>query len=232
MTARVFFASTQKLLGALLFRYMRPMRVIVALLPAAFLFAAPAPGQTGDEEGQGGWSSSASVYYYSVPDDENYAQPTISADRDWLHLEARYNYEDHDTGSIWAGYNFSGGDRLAWEFTPMFGGIFGDTDGIAPGFKGSLGWSRLEFYMESEYVFDSEDSSGNFLYNWSELTFAAADWIRFGLVAQRTRAHEADRDVERGVLVGLSYGSFYLTGYLLDPDESDPTLIVALGVDF
>ena len=84
------------------------------------------------------WSFSASAYTYFVPDDREYVQPTFTADRDWLHLEARYNYEALDTGSVWVGYNFSGGEKLAWEFTPMLGGVFGDTNGIAPGYKGSL----------------------------------------------------------------------------------------------
>ena len=97
------------------------------------------PPQT-EEPDVNAWSFSASAYTYIVPDDGNYVQPTFTADRGWLHLEARYNYEALDTGSAWVGYNFSGGERLAWEFTPMLGGVFGDTTGVAPGYKGSLGW--------------------------------------------------------------------------------------------
>lgn len=86
------------------------------------------------------WAFSLSAYTYLLPNGHDYVQPTFTADRDWLHLEARYNYEDLDTGSAWVGYNFSGGKRLAWEFTPMLGGVLGDTTGIAPGYKGSLSW--------------------------------------------------------------------------------------------
>src|SRR5438034_7336511 len=50
-----------------------------------------------------------------------------SADRGWLHLETRYNYENLETGSVWVGYNFSGGEKLQWEFTPILGGVFGNT---------------------------------------------------------------------------------------------------------
>src|SRR6185503_2129469 len=57
------------------------------------------------------WSFSASVYTYLLPDEGNYAQPTFTVDHDnGLHLEARYNYEDLKTGSLWAGYRFGGGD--------------------------------------------------------------------------------------------------------------------------
>ena len=44
------------------------------------------------------WTFSAVVSGCQVPDDRIYPQPTLTADRGWLHLEARYNYEDIDTG--------------------------------------------------------------------------------------------------------------------------------------
>jgi hypothetical protein len=59
----------------------------------------------------------------------------LTADRGWLHLETRYNYENLETGSAWVGYNFSGGEKLKWEFTPMLGGVFGNTTGVAPGYE-------------------------------------------------------------------------------------------------
>jgi len=178
------------------------------------------------------WSFSAYAYAYLVPDSRDYVQPTITADRNWLHLEARYNYENLDTGSAWVGYNFGGGEKLAWEFTPMLGGVFGDTAGIAPGYKGSLSWWKLGLYSEGEYVFDTRDASGSFFYNWSELTLAPVEWFRFGMVTQRTRAYQTDRDIQRGLLVGLSYKKVDFTTYVFNPDESRPMVVVALGVTF
>src|SRR5262245_61968324 len=55
------------------------------------------------------WSFSASASAYFVPDAREYVQPTFAADRDGLHLEARYNYENLETGSAWVGRNFGGG---------------------------------------------------------------------------------------------------------------------------
>jgi len=178
------------------------------------------------------WSFSATVMGYVLPDSRDYVQPTITADRDWLHLEARYNYENLETGSAWLGYNFSGGKKLAWAFTPMLGGVFGNTTGIAPGYEGSLSWWKLELYSESEYVLDTGDSSGNFLYNWSELSVAPVSWLRFGLVTQRTRAYQTDRDLQRGLLVGFSYKKLTFTAYVFNPDESRPTLVLAAGLQF
>jgi hypothetical protein len=178
------------------------------------------------------WSFSASAFTYVVPDDVNYVQPTFAADCGWLHLEARYNYEALDTGSAWLGYNVSGGEKLTWEFTPMFGGVFGDTIGIAPGYEGSLSWWKLELYSEGEYVFDTRSSSDSFFYNWSELSLAPVEWFRFGLVTQRTRVYQTDRDIERGVLAGFSFRTVSLTGYALNPDEENPTFVLAVELTF
>jgi len=109
------------------------MRGTAIIVPALALLACQSEGQTttnappasnspslaSENATEKGWSSSASVYTYIVPDDRDYVQPTVTFDRDWLHLQARYNYENLEAGSAWAGYNFSGGERLAWEFTPV-----------------------------------------------------------------------------------------------------------------
>ena len=196
--------------------------------------ASPAATKLSAEEmaTESSWAFSASVYTYIVPDNSDYAQPTITADHGWLHLEARYNYEALETGSAWVGYNFGGGEKLAWEFTPMLGGVFGDTTGVAPGYKGSLNWWKLELYSEGEYVFDTGSSSDSFFYNWSELTLSPVDWFRFGLVTQRTRVYESDRDIQRGVLVGFTYKMVDLSGYLFNPDGDKPTFVIAIALTF
>jgi hypothetical protein len=181
------------------------------------------------------WEFSASAYTYFVPDSDDsddYLQPTLTADRGWLHFEARYNYEALDTGSAWLGFNFAGGNKVEWTFTPMIGGVFGDTDGIAPGYRGSLGWRKLELYSEGEYVFDAGDSANNFFYNWSELTYAPTEWFRFGIVGQRTRVYQTERDIQRGLLVAFTHKRLDVAGYVFNPDDSKPIVVVALRIEF
>ena len=59
------------------------------------------------------WEYSLTVDGYIIEGEDGYASPTFTADRGWLHLEARYNYENFRTGSLWAGYNFSWGKNVA-----------------------------------------------------------------------------------------------------------------------
>jgi hypothetical protein len=178
------------------------------------------------------WEFFASAYAYVVPDAPNYAQPTFTADRKRLHLEARYNYEARKTGSLWAGANFSGGETVEWELTPVVGVIFGETDGVAPGYKGSLRWRKIAIYSESEYVIDTGDTSNSFLYNWSEFTVSPVEPLRFGLVVQRTRADHTDRDVQRGLIVGYAYRRAELTAVVFNPDEDKPTFAFSVGFRF
>lgn len=178
------------------------------------------------------WTFDASVYTYFLPDEGNYAQPTFATDHGWLHLEARYNYENLDTGSMWFGYNFAGGETVEWTLTPIIGGVFGQTDGVAPGYKGSLSWRQLEFYSEGEYVFDADDSADSFFYNWSEATFVPSDWFRVGLVTQRTRVYETEREIQRGLLVGFTYKNLEATTYVFNPDDSEPVVVLSVAFSF
>ena len=208
------------------------MRQTVGAIAVAMLASAsPALAQS-QPAADDGWKFFASAYTYVLPDAPNYVQPTLTADRKRLHLEARYNYEAQKTGSLWVGYNFSGGETIEWEISPMFGAVFGETDGVAPGYKGSLDWRRLGLYSESEYVVDTGDTSNSFLYNWSEFTVSPTSALRVGLVVQRTRAYRTDRDVQRGLIVGYSYRRAELTACVFNPDEDKPTFAFSVGSRF
>ena len=183
-------------------------------------------------EAEPAWSFGFSAYTYFVPDDRDYLVPTFTADRDWLHLEARYNYEAVDTGSLWVGYNFAFGEEFTVELTPMIGAVFGDTQGYAPGYKATLGWKMIEFYSEGEYLFDTDDHSESFFYNWSELTVSPTENFRFGLVTQRTHLYDSDRDIQRGPLIGFTTQRLDFTGYVLDIDTDDPTYVFSIGLAF
>ena len=177
------------------------------------------------------WSFSTSLFTYIAPGSD-YVQPTITADRQWLHLEARYNYEGLETGSLWVGYNFSFGDKIKLDITPMLGGVFGKTAGVAPGLRGSLRWWRLELYGEGEYVLNTRERGNSFFYLWSELTLSPVDWLRVGSVVQRTRVDENELDIQRGFLIGLSYKRVEFTAHVFNPEKNKPTYVMAVSVGF
>jgi hypothetical protein len=178
------------------------------------------------------WQYDFNISGYFVPHDSSYASPTFSVDREHVHLGARYNYEDKETGSLWAGYNFSTGDSVELAMTPMVGAVLGKTGGIAPGYMASLTWKRVELSTEGEYVFDLRDQSGSFFYSWMELSYSPREWWRAGLAAQRTKAYHTNLDIQRGVLLGFSVKRVDFTTYIFNAGWTDPTVVLSLGFHF
>ena len=226
---------------------MKTVGAVKVILSAGLLVAGGAGGQTSatntpaaadpgattiETEADRPWSFSLSAYTYILPDSHDYVQPTFTADRGWLHLEARYNYEALDTGSVWIGYNFSIGEELTLDFTPMLGVVSGKTKGLAPGYEATLGWRKLELYSEGEYVFDKDVSADSFFYMWTELTYAPTDWFRFGLVGQRTRAYQTEVETQRGVLARFTYKSADLTAHVFNPFTDYPAYVLSVSVSF
>jgi hypothetical protein len=190
------------------------------------------PGPPPPTPDKDAWAYSLTTDGYIAPNGQSYVSPVLTGDHNWLHLEARYNYENLRTGSLWAGYNFSAGKKLQVAVTPMVGGIFGDTNGIAPGCEFSLTYKKLQFSSSSEYVFDTSHHADSFFYSWPEVTYSLLGWLKVGFVAQHTKTYHTSLDTQRGLLVELSHKQFEFTTYLLDPDLDQPTTILELGVTF
>ena len=178
------------------------------------------------------WELHLSGALYALPAESDFVQPTLRADRGSLHLEARYNYEDRDSASFFTGANFEWGEKVTFALTPMLGGLVGDTDGIVPGFEADLAVGKLEAYGEAEYVFDLGDSSGHYFYMWSELSLRPIHWLRAGLVTQRTRVYQTERDIQRGLLLGVSLKRLEAAVYFFNPGSDDHFAVVSLGVSF
>ncbi len=177
------------------------------------------------------WEFGADMNFYFFSDDF-FVLPTMRADKNKLHLEARYNYEDMNTFSGWVGYNFKGGKNLEFVITPMLGGVVGNSNGIAPGLEVTLNYKRFEFYSESEYLFETESSENNYYYNWADLTYSPKDWLWFGISGQRTRLYKTDLEIQRGIILGGGYKNWELTGYVYNLGFDDPFGILTLSASF
>jgi hypothetical protein len=176
------------------------------------------------------WTFTALVDGYFVPGEQGYADPIVTADHRWLHLEGRYNYEDLKTGSLWFGYNVNlTPKKVDITLTPMVGGVFGRTNGIAPGLEASFTYQKFNFWIGNEYVFDLSDPSSSYFYTWPQVTYSPVDWLHVGVVAQRTQAIQTD--TQAGFLLGISHQKMEFTSYILDPG-SKPTVVLEVGYNF
>jgi hypothetical protein len=209
----------------------------IALLLSALTCAAQEGGGgslSDSSASKPGWAYSATGMYYSFPDQGDFLLAVAIAERGPLHLEVRYNYEALDTGSLFAGWKFSGGDKLTYDLTPIIGAVFGATQGIAPGFEASVVYGITDFYTEAEHVYDTGVKEDSFTYAWSELGFSPLEWLRFGLVGQRTQVYKSNRDIQQGGFAQLiTPGKVTLGLYVFNPDLSaDRFAVFSLAAKF
>lgn len=207
---------------------MSNMRRSLALC-AACIAASAWAGET-TPAAQPAWAFALTAYPTVGPDaDDNYTSVIGTADRGPLHVEARYSYEAVDARSVFLGWTFSGGEELTWEIRPLLGGVWGPMQAFVPGVELSLAYGRFDFYLEGEYVDDGDEP---YTYAWSELGFAAQDWLRVGIAAQRTRILGDDRDIQRGPFAQVSWDHFTVGGYWFSPGADDQIFVGSLGVAF
>jgi hypothetical protein len=100
------------------------MRDRIAGLCGSVLAAAMATSALAGEDDHGGrraspptkpsWEFAISAYPTAVRGGEDYTSAIAVADREALHLEARYNYESVGARSAFVGWTFSGGEALTW----------------------------------------------------------------------------------------------------------------------
>jgi hypothetical protein len=197
--------------------------LVVALVVALALLPAYARAEPASDWSVNGWLAA-----YVRPDAGDYLQPTVGLDRGRLHLEARYDYEDLRTGSLFVGWRYQTGDQAKLGLVPVLGAVVGRTAGIAPGLLLDLSWGRFALHTESEYVLATRASS--FFYAWSELGVTLGP-VEAGLVVQRTRIVQTPREVALGPWVRATWGPAALSLYLFDPFDPERFVVAAVSLE-
>lgn len=178
------------------------------------------------------WNYNLTVDGYVIPHGQSYVDPVFSADRGWLHLEVRYNWENLYTGSLWVGRNFSWGKTVELDLTPMIGGVMGRTYGIAPGLEAELKYKKISLSITNEYVFDTGAKRGNFYSSYPQVAYHLTDWLRCGAVAMKNKAFQTKLDVQRGFFVGVSRKNWEFATYIYNPGVTDATVVLEVGWSF
>ena len=201
--------------------------MLIGLLPLK-LFAQ----QNEIDSAKSQWNFSAWAEMFIIPNEEDFFNPTFYARHNSLHLEGRYNYEDRNTVSLWAGKRFQFGKGVKFVFVPMGAVVFGNTNGIAPGVEVEIGYKKFDFYSENEYVFDFSSKQNNFFYTYSEVAIRPIKPLRTGFITQRTRVFETPRELESGIFAEYYFGRFRAGVFYFSPFASDNFWIASFSVDF
>ena len=177
-------------------------------------------------------SVSATGYYYFFPEADNNTYTVIGyLDYKSLHLEPRYNYEDRNTGSVFAGWKFKSEGKVNVAVTPMIGVIFGNIKGFAPALELELSYKAFDFYTENEYVVDQAGSNYNFYYAWTELGYSPLENFRTGISIQRTRLYETGLDLQRGVFAEYSFWKLTVGIHYYNPFSTEYFFISSLNFE-
>ena len=177
------------------------------------------------------WSFYAEADYYIFPQDQNILMFVATADHSLLHLEARYNYEDRNTASVFGGMNFSFGNTLKLNLTPIAGIAFGRTNGAVPGLEVDLSYKTFDLNSQSEYLFDFSDKENDFAYTYLQLGTSLFKKFKVGFAGQRTRLFETNLDLQRGIYAGYSFHNLNATFTIFNPFSDSYFFIASLSIN-
>ena len=213
--------------------------MLLAPLLAPLLLSTPAETQVPGADmpppppaQQDKWSTSLQTFFVDPPDDNGYLSGILAADKGQLHVEARWAYEDRDTASFFGGWTIPFEGDVHGAVRPMLGFAFGDSDGIIPAVMLDVGWKKLRFTTDAEYLIGTSSETQDFIYSWNELTWAFSDRFAAGLVAERTNAFDQALTIDRGFLLSAGLGPTRVTVYVFNPDLDNPYVSIAVGASF
>lgn len=201
----------------------------ISLAVLLFLFRLNSYSQVANHNKTWEFSSELSLYLLA---DNSFLLPVMTLDNDRIHFEGRYNYEDLETLSLFAGYNISFGEKLPITITPMIGGATGNTNAVLPALELTITYKNLTLYSEQEYLIDLDDSTGNFYYQWTDLAYSLTDWMSFGLSIQRTKLFESETELDHGILLTFGKDLFTMSGYYFNMDTDEPFGILTINSTF
>jgi len=132
-------------------------------------------------------------------------QPTLTADRGWLHLETRTTTRTSKRDRRGSATISVAAEKLEWEFTPMLGGVIWQHDWHRTGLQVFVHLLEVRaFKARASFVFDVGTSEGSFFYSWSELSVSPVGLVSIwpGRPANAGPTRPTS-NIQRGLLVGF-----------------------------
>ena len=139
--------------------------------------------------------------------------------------EARYNYEDAKTVSLFWGHPFYVSKKMELEIIPTLGLSAGNFIGGSSALQLNAENDRFEFYSLNQYSLCFTDVNRSFFFNWSEAIYKFKKVVKLGAALQYTESMpqknweetaESTHQVDVGPVIGFEYKKFYLCGYFFN----------------
>ena len=149
-----------------------------------------------------------------------------------IYSEMRYNYEELNTVSLYGGKNFTGDGKLNYDITPMLGAVVGKYNGGSVAVNIDLGYKRTSLSTQAQYTVNTDRSTDNFFFNWSELTYQPLKWMYAGISVQQTKVYKTNLKSEYGVLACFIVKNFSVPVYLFNPFSNEQNIIIGINVEW
>lgn len=140
--------------------------------------------------------------------------------------QARYNYEEARTFSLFAGKAFKGKRVVFWSLTPMLGVSLGCFKGLSAALNIDLEYNDFFLSAQTQYSRSVKHDGDYFLYSWSEAGYQCLNWLYAGVSFQHTQSFSSDKLLEPGVLVGFTFKKFTLPVYAFNPLSRNSYFII------
>jgi hypothetical protein len=152
--------------------------------------------------------------------------------KNW-YAEARYNYEDAETFSLYLGRAFTGEkNSLNYSIVPMLGGSMGRWQGISTGLNIDIDLNNFFFSSQSQYSRSTSLYGDYFVYNWSEVGYQSLKWLYAGLSMQHTHDRFIGNDLQPGFMVGFTFNRFTIPLYTFKPFNNSRNFIVGVTMEW
>lgn len=154
----------------------------------------------------------------------------IETKHNW-YAELRYNYEEAQTLSAFAGKTFTGGKSFAYNVTPMAGVSVGNFAGLSFAANMEIDWKNFYMASQTQYSIATKRSADNFFFSWSELGYNITDYIFGGLAIQYTLEQEKNV-VEPGFVAGLNFKNISIPFYVFSPFQAGQYFVLGLNYEY
>jgi hypothetical protein len=148
------------------------------------------------------------------------------------YAEARYNYEDINTASVYMGKSFSGGHDLSFTITPMAGIIFGKYNGAALASNCDLNYKKIFFSGQLQYTLSKIGKSDNYFYQWLETGIQCTKWFFAGITVQQTKLYQQKMITMPGLMFGFQKKNITVPVYFFNPNKNNISLLLGIIIEW
>jgi hypothetical protein len=171
-------------------------------------------------------------YYYNSERGTNAIMPMfhLKTNNNW-YAEIRYNYEDVNTVSLYAGKTFAKEGDVTYSLTPLLGYSAGRFRGASFAVNAETEWRQFFISSQSQYSRSLKSKDESFFFTWSEAGYCISENFFSGLALQYTKLSYQDI-FEPGFLAGVSIKNVSFPCYLFNPFQHERYFILGLNYEF